>query len=97
MPGLGMTMKPDDEVCVCHHVTLHKIDRFLQRERPEVASKVSECLGAGTGCGWCIPFLEKLHKQSQNDEQADLGVDFDRYTDRRASYLQKRREGKSKG
>jgi NAD(P)H-nitrite reductase large subunit len=21
---------------------------------------MSECLGAGTGCGWCIPFLIKI-------------------------------------
>jgi len=51
----------DDEVCVCFHVRRRKIESFCRRERPKVVSLVSECLSAGTGCGWCIPVLKALH------------------------------------
>jgi bacterioferritin-associated ferredoxin len=35
----------------------------LRARRPAVASQLSECYGAGTGCGWCRPFLRRLHQQ----------------------------------
>jgi hypothetical protein len=25
------------------------------------------CLNAGTGCGWCIPILSRIHKLVQDD------------------------------
>ena len=56
-------MHDDDHVCLCFGVSLRKIRAYLEREDPEVASLLSECLGAGTGCGWCVPTLEDLHAQ----------------------------------
>lgn len=56
-------MKPDDHVCLCFRVSQRKIVNYLRRENPPVASLISECLGAGTGCGWCVPYLRKLHRQ----------------------------------
>lgn len=53
-------MKPDDLICYCHHITLRKLANFARRERPRHAVQMSDCLGAGTGCGWCIPFLERI-------------------------------------
>ena len=53
-------MKPDDPICYCYHVPLRKLLHFARRERPERPSQMSECLGAGTGCGWCIPFLIRI-------------------------------------
>ena len=53
----------DAEVCVCFHVRRRKIEAFCRRERPKVISLVSECLSAGTGCGWCIPFLRAIHAE----------------------------------
>ena len=79
-------MNTDDHVCVCHKVSLGKLVLFVERENPKVASQLSECLGAGTGCGWCIPFLEKLHKQHVAGEPLNLGVEHDRYTARRRVY-----------
>ena len=38
----------------------HGLANFARRERPDPVSRMSECLGAGTGCGWCIPFLIKI-------------------------------------
>ncbi len=56
-----MALKPDDTVCFCFHVTLRKVETFCAVEKPRVASEISECLSAGTGCGWCVPMLRKIH------------------------------------
>lgn len=53
-------MKPDDEICYCYHVTFRKLVNFARRERPSQPSRMTECLSAGTGCGWCIPFLIQI-------------------------------------
>ena len=53
-------MQPDDDICYCYHVSMRKLVNFARRVRPEQASRMTECLGAGTGCGWCIPFLTKI-------------------------------------
>jgi len=55
-------MNPDDEICICYHVTLRKLVNFMKREKPRVPSQLCECLGAGSGCGWCVPMLEELHR-----------------------------------
>jgi bacterioferritin-associated ferredoxin len=60
-------MQPDDELCLCFHVTKRKVINFLRIERPQRASQMSECHGAGTGCGWCRPFLQKLFESSQGE------------------------------
>ena len=38
---------------------------FLRVTRPQRAAQLSDCQGAGTGCGWCRPFLEKLFQEYQ--------------------------------
>lgn len=79
-------MDQDDEVCLCFHVSLRKIRTYLAREEPALPSLVSECLGAGTGCGWCVPFLKHLHAQHQRGEQPDLGVSPEAYARSRLTY-----------
>lgn len=79
-------MLPDDEVCLCFHVPLRKIASFLERENPPVASLISDCLGAGTGCRWCVPFLKKLHQQHQEGVAVDLRVSPERYAANRTVY-----------
>jgi NAD(P)H-nitrite reductase large subunit len=56
-----MPLDPDDTICFCFHVPLRKIENFCRREKPRAASQISECLAAGTGCGWCVPMLRKVH------------------------------------
>jgi bacterioferritin-associated ferredoxin len=56
-----MPLQPDDTVCFCFHVTLRKVETFCTVEEPQHASQISECLSAGTGCGWCIPMLQRIH------------------------------------
>ena len=63
-------MQLDDELCLCFHVTKRKVLNFLKVERPRVVSQMSECFGAGTGCGWCRPYLRKLFDASQNAQVA---------------------------
>lgn len=53
-------MDLDDELCLCFHVTKRKVINYLRIERPQRVGQLSDCHGAGTGCGWCRPFLEKL-------------------------------------
>ncbi len=67
-------MDPDDHVCLCFRVSLRKLRHFVARTHPKVPSQLSECLGAGTGCRWCVPFLEKLHRQWASGETMELPV-----------------------
>ena len=61
-------MDDDDELCLCFHVTRRKVVQFIRVNRPTVPSQLSQCYGAGTGCGWCRPFLKRLM------EEADPGT-----------------------
>jgi len=79
-------MDPDAHVCLCFRVSLRKLANHVRREEPRVASQLSECLGAGTGCGWCVPFLKKIHAQWQAGAPIDLPVEPAEYARRRARY-----------
>jgi len=76
-------MQDDDEVCLCFHVTQRKLRAYLRRDCPTVASQLTDCLGAGTGCGWCRPFLEQLHRQWEAGEDIGLGVHPPNYAEGR--------------
>jgi hypothetical protein len=47
---------------------------------------MSECLGAGTGCGWCIPFLLKIAADPDAFDAA--GMTAEEYAHRRRSYIE---------
>jgi len=50
------------------------------------------CTRAGTGCGWCIPFLKQLHQQAVEGSLTELEqLTPEEYERRRAAYI---REGK---
>ncbi len=53
-------MNTDDKICYCFGVSLRKLINYARRTKPHCASQMTECLGAGTGCGWCIPYLIKI-------------------------------------
>ena len=70
-------MLPDEELCLCFHVTRRKVENFIRVERPKRDTKLSECFGAGTGCGWCRPllrqlFLNSLDATASTDSLVDL-------------------------
>ncbi len=77
-------MQDDDELCMCFHVTRRKVVQFIRVQKPKRASQLSECFGAGTGCGWCRPFLRKLMDEA-NPEAVNLPDPAD-YSQQRAEY-----------
>ena len=79
-------MNLDDELCLCFHVSKRKVLNFLRVRKPRVASQLAECGGAGTGCGWCVPFLKKLHRQSIAGETVTEPAAGD-YAEARAAYI----------
>lgn len=79
-------MDADDHVCLCYRVSLRKIRAYLAREDPQVASLISECLDAGTGCQWCVPFLKELHRQHMHGEEPDLKVSPQQYATERLEF-----------
>ena len=81
-------MDLDDNVCLCYQVSLRKLVTYMNREKPEVPSQLCDCLNAGTGCQWCVPFLKKLHAQWQDGQQPDLPVSPEEYAQRRRKYRQ---------
>jgi bacterioferritin-associated ferredoxin len=81
-------MDLDAKVCYCFHVTQRKLLNFIRIEKPRVASQLSECGGAGTGCGWCIPFLKQLFHQSVAGGPIELEqITPAEYEQRRAIYI----------
>lgn len=83
-------MQPDDELCLCFHVTRRKVEQYLRVQRPPVASALSRCQGAGTGCGWCRPLLKQLHQQWCGQDASPPTADECRLPDA-ASYREARR------
>lgn len=82
-------MDPDDELCLCFHVTRRKVVNFLRVERPQKAAQLSDCFGAGTGCGWCRPYLKQLFEAAKSENLEDIVLSgADHYADRRTQYVQ---------
>lgn len=77
-------MRDDQELCLCFHVTRRKVVQFIRVEKPTRPSQLSECFGAGTGCGWCRPFLKQLLEETDPDS-VDL-PDAEDYAARRKQY-----------
>ena len=77
-------MKPDDTICYCYHVPMRKLVNFAKRVKPSRPSLMTECLGAGTGCGLCIPFLIKIATDPEGFELE--GLTPDEYAARRSNY-----------
>jgi bacterioferritin-associated ferredoxin len=78
---------PDDELCLCFHVSRRKVENFIRIERPRRVGQLAECYGAGTGCGWCRPFLQRLFEAAANrDAEGDLPSAAD-YARGRSDYV----------
>jgi NAD(P)H-nitrite reductase large subunit len=83
-------MQPDDELCLCFHVTRRKVQNYIRLERPRKAAQLADCYGAGTGCGWCRPFLKQLFDTAQSAEAAapDLPT-AEHYAQQRTGYVRR--------
>ncbi|MCD0460726.1 (2Fe-2S)-binding protein [Roseiconus lacunae] len=78
----------DQQICLCFRVSRRKLEKFIRTTQPKAASQLSECYGAGTGCGWCRPFLKRLW-QAQEPSNESLPSP-EQYAQQRASYRQRR-------
>ncbi len=83
-------MQLDDEICLCFHVSKRKILNHLRVHQPRVPSQLSECGGAGTGCGWCVAFLKRYFEEARR--QGGSGSESDRlssqdYAQARGAYI----------
>ncbi|MBW3600746.1 MAG: (2Fe-2S)-binding protein [Planctomycetes bacterium] len=85
-------MELDEELCLCFHVTKRKVINFLRVEKPRRTAQLSECFGAGTGCGWCRPYLQRLFEQAEGREASELPT-AEEYAQMRTKYV---REGGGK-
>lgn len=88
-------MDRDAKICYCFRVTRRKLESFVRLEQPTVASRLSECGGAGTGCGWCVPFLQQIFRAARGEAAPELdALGPEEYERRRQRYLDagKRRE-----
>ncbi|MCC7473841.1 MAG: (2Fe-2S)-binding protein [Pirellulales bacterium] len=82
-------MELDEELCLCFHVSKRKVLNFLRVERPQRESQLAECHGAGTGCGWCRPFLKRLFDATTNNTQTDPTLPTaEEYAHGRTQYVQ---------
>ncbi|MGE3806404.1 MAG: bacterioferritin-associated ferredoxin [Gemmataceae bacterium] len=87
-------MNLDDKICYCFHVSRRKLVNFVRINQPRVPSQLSECGGAGSGCGWCIPFLKQIFQQGTAQSPTELEqLTPEEYERRRAEYI---RAGKGK-
>ncbi len=78
-------MEPNDELCLCFHVTKRKVQNYVRIEKPKRVGQLADCYGAGTGCGWCRPFLEKIF-EAAGGEAAGL-PDAEDYAAERGEYI----------
>lgn len=83
----------DDTICYCFHVSKRKVLNFLRIHRPRRASQITECGGAGTGCGWCVAYLKRYFEEAQSQQAAEDSLTPDEYARQRAAYI---RAGKGK-
>lgn len=79
-------MDLDDELCLCFHVSKRKVVNFVRIHKPQVASQITECGGAGTGCGWCRPFLKRIFEASKAGQTDDLPT-AESYAESRSRYI----------
>ena len=83
-------MELDDELCLCFHVTRRKVVNYLRVEQPKRVGQLSDCFGAGTGCGWCRPFLQRLFDEAQGVQQADPLPEAGDYAAMRQEHIKKK-------
>ena len=81
-------MEQDAKICLCFHVTRRKLVNYVRLYQPRVPSQLSQCGGAGTGCGWCIPFLKQIFQQGSDGGLTELEqLTPEEYERRRAAYV----------
>lgn len=84
-------MGPDDTICYCYNVSMRKLVNFAQHRPLQRPSQMSGCLGAGTGCGWCVPILRRIfedaRRQAASPDQPVVLMTADEYAAARKQYI----------
>ena len=80
-------MDLDDELCLCFHVTKRKVINYIRVENPRRAGQLADCYGAGTGCGWCRPYLKRLFEELGASGEAPALPARNEYADQRSTYV----------
>jgi NAD(P)H-nitrite reductase large subunit len=89
-PEEVLRVDDEEDLCICFHVKRRQIAKFLRLEQPRHASQCSECYGAGTGCGWCVPFIEKMFELHQSGvRDPGVGMTPGEYRARRQEHLRR--------
>ena len=79
---------PNREICLCFHVSQRKLVNYVRIEKPRRAAQLSDCFGAGTGCGWCRPVLRKIFEQAVADGDTVLDLPSnEEYARMRSDYV----------
>lgn len=86
-------MKADDELCLCFHVSWRKVIRFVTSRKIQKVSQVSECFGAGTGCGWCRRQISRLVTDIETSPPT-AGEDLDGWLANRSPSAQNHAQGR---
>ncbi len=79
-------MELDDTVCYCFHISKRKIVNFIRINKPRRASQLTDCGGAGTGCGWCVNYLKRSFAESRSPTVLDEITPAE-YAQQRAAYI----------
>lgn len=82
-------MGPDDEICLCFHVTKRKIVNFIRLEKVRRPGELANCFGAGTGCGWCRPYLEQIFHETREGVAGQPNPTPSQYAEMRQHYLKR--------
>jgi len=80
-------------------VTRRKVENFIRLEQPARAGQLSECFGAGTGCGWCRKYLVALFEAARavdsHSDASAIAPDLpgaEEYAEMRRQYRSKQRK-----
>ena len=92
-------MLPDDELCLCFHVSWRKVINYIRVNRIRLPSQLAECQSAGTGCGWCRKSMRRLveRMQASSPDATDIERWLKEEFPRREAYVEGRREFISDG
>jgi len=70
---------PCEQAEIVNYIRIHKLRR---------PSQVSQCGGAGTGCGWCVSYLKRYFEEAAGSDERDAdAITPEEYAQQRAAYI----------
>ncbi|QDU45141.1 (2Fe-2S)-binding protein [Symmachiella dynata] len=85
---MSPALELDDTICYCFHVSKRKIVNYIRIHNLKRPSQVSQCGGAGTGCGWCVSYLKRYFEAAAaTNEPGNESQTAEEYAEQRAAYI----------